>query len=271
MLAIRASYFSTSAAIDPNSGLPPRLKKPKEDWFAPDKPANANPGDDWLIEIYDGRFVGCIYPEETEPMVYGDLRSSSQFVAWFHHHAPIGHASGMMSAKWQHPWRLADRLDPRFLNYQFEDQRGMMIRFASRRKPPFAAPLLRQRSMPAWRSGRPCADISASSRQFRIPPSENPHDNPRQRPRDARSQTWQTRRRRPAKSTTPNANKPDEEYRVGPGRPPKEFQFKPGQSGNPKGAKRKHPIVPDLKATLERALNGTVTLSRVKRSESKQG
>src|SRR6478752_3548852 len=61
------------AAIDPHSGLPSRLKEPKEDWFEPDKPANANPGDDWLIEIYDGRFVGSIYPEETEPMIYGDL------------------------------------------------------------------------------------------------------------------------------------------------------------------------------------------------------
>jgi hypothetical protein len=70
------------------------------------------------------------------------------------------------------------------------------------------------------------------------------------------------RRRRPAKSLNQNANKPDEEYRVGPGRPPREFQFKPGQSGNPKGAKRKHPIVPDLKATLERALNGTVALKQ---------
>ena len=31
----------------------------------------------------------------------------------------------------------------------------------------------------------------------------------------------------------------DQEYKVGPGRPPKEHRFKPGQSGNPKGAKRK--------------------------------
>jgi hypothetical protein len=31
----------------------------------------------------------------------------------------------------------------------------------------------------------------------------------------------------------------EQEYKVGPGRPPKEYQFKPGQSGNPKGAKRK--------------------------------
>jgi hypothetical protein len=53
----------------------------------------------------------------------------------------------------------------------------------------------------------------------------------------------------------------DEEYRVGPGRPPREFQFKPGQSGNPKGAKRKTPSIgPDLKALLEDALSGKVTL-----------
>ena len=53
----------------------------------------------------------------------------------------------------------------------------------------------------------------------------------------------------------------DEEYRVGPGRPPKEFQFKPGQSGNPKGASRKTPsIAPDLKALFERALSKKVKL-----------
>ena len=53
----------------------------------------------------------------------------------------------------------------------------------------------------------------------------------------------------------------DTEYKVGPGRPPKEYQFKPGQSGNPKGAKRKpKSMAPDLKAALERALNKTVKL-----------
>jgi Family of unknown function (DUF5681) len=54
-----------------------------------------------------------------------------------------------------------------------------------------------------------------------------------------------------------------EEYKVGPGRPPKEHQFKPGQSGNPKGAKRKPPsIAPDLKVALERALNKTIKLKQ---------
>jgi Family of unknown function (DUF5681) len=54
----------------------------------------------------------------------------------------------------------------------------------------------------------------------------------------------------------------NEEYRVGPGHPPKEFQFKPGQSGNPKGAKRKPSLALDLKAMLERALNEKVKLRR---------
>jgi hypothetical protein len=55
----------------------------------------------------------------------------------------------------------------------------------------------------------------------------------------------------------------DQEYKVGPGRPPREYQFKPGQSGNPKGAKRKPPsIALDLKVALERALNKTVKLKQ---------
>ena len=53
----------------------------------------------------------------------------------------------------------------------------------------------------------------------------------------------------------------DEAYKVGPGRPPREFQFKPGQSGNPKGARRKATsIAPDLKAHLKRALSGKVAI-----------
>ena len=55
----------------------------------------------------------------------------------------------------------------------------------------------------------------------------------------------------------------DQEYKVGPGRPPREYRFKPGQSGNPKGAKRKSPsMAPDLKAALERALNEPVNLKQ---------
>jgi hypothetical protein len=70
-----------------------------------------------------------------------------------------------------------------------------------------------------------------------------------------------SRKRSGAPPLTSNADPPDQEYRVGPGRPPKEYQFKPGQSGNPKGARRKpSSIAPDLKALFERALSGKVTL-----------
>jgi hypothetical protein len=69
------------------------------------------------------------------------------------------------------------------------------------------------------------------------------------------------RGRADAPPLTSNTDPPDQEYRVGAGRPPKEYQFKPGESGNPKGARRKpKSIAPDLKALFERALSGKVTL-----------
>lgn len=43
-------------------------------------------------------------------------------------------------------------------------------------------------------------------------------------------------------------------YRVGPGRPPREYQFRPGQSGNPKGRPRKEKMGSELRLSLERAL-----------------
>ena len=59
------------------------------------------------------------------------------------------------------------------------------------------------------------------------------------------------------------------EYKVGPGHPPREYQFKPGQSGNSKGAKRKPPsIALDLKAALERALNTAVKLKQGERQRT---
>ena len=48
----------------------------------------------------------------------------------------------------------------------------------------------------------------------------------------------------------------EEEYRVGPGRPPKEHRWKPGQSGNPKGAKqKKRSLIPELKEEFERVFS----------------
>jgi len=54
-----------------------------------------------------------------------------------------------------------------------------------------------------------------------------------------------------------------QEYKVGPRRPPKEYQFKPGQSGNPKGRKRKAPsLLPDLKQLFDQAMSEEVTITQ---------
>ena len=61
----------------------------------------------------------------------------------------------------------------------------------------------------------------------------------------------------------------DPAYKVGPGRPPKEYQFKPGKSGNPNGAKRKQPSIKlDLKLMLDRALKKSVTLKQAEKERT---
>jgi hypothetical protein len=76
------------------------------------------------------------------------------------------------------------------------------------------------------------------------------------------------RRRKPFTAVSASAtNSLDEGYRVGPGHPPKQYQFKPGQSGNPRGAKRKPKLAPDLRALLEHALNEEVKLRRGERDQ----
>src|SRR5712671_1579876 len=68
------------------------------------------------------------------------------------------------------------------------------------------------------------------------------------------------RQRRRQRRTVSIRTASAENYKVGPGRPPREYQFKPGQSGNPKGAKRKPPsLLPDLKRLFEQALSEKVT------------
>ena len=69
--------------------------------------------------------------------------------------------------------------------------------------------------------------------------------------------------RRPASAAAADNKTPEQQYKVGPGCPPKEYQFKRGRSGNPKGRKHKPPsLAPDLKAALEHALNKPVTLKQ---------
>jgi Family of unknown function (DUF5681) len=73
---------------------------------------------------------------------------------------------------------------------------------------------------------------------------------------------------RPIAGSTPEFSKlvVTEEYKVGPGRPPKQFQFKPGQSGNPKGAKRRKPsLIPDVRLLFDRAFGQEVSVTQGER------
>jgi hypothetical protein len=80
----RTILLQVSADTDAVNGIPGRVKPPTADWFDPDKPAKADDRTDWLVEIYDGRFVGASYDAEGEPLIFGDLREEgTKFVAWF--------------------------------------------------------------------------------------------------------------------------------------------------------------------------------------------
>jgi hypothetical protein len=72
-----------SADVEADAGLTSRDGQPQIEWFDPDKPAKADPATDWLIEIYEGRFVGAIYESKDEPIIFGDLRNQgTSFCAW---------------------------------------------------------------------------------------------------------------------------------------------------------------------------------------------
>jgi hypothetical protein len=124
------------ADVNPETGLPPYLKEPKFDWFDPDKPASADQKLDWLIEIYERRFVGLAFSTEYPPLIYGDLRNEgTSFVSWYVFHQ-LYHLSGPAEKiaealapykigdfipKWANPYSWSDRLDPGFLDYRYEN------------------------------------------------------------------------------------------------------------------------------------------------------
>jgi hypothetical protein len=75
--------------------------------------------------------------------------------------------------------------------------------------------------------------------------------------RKPKTETPRSSDRPRVRKNAPSSGPPGNEgYRVGPGRPPKEYQWKPGQSGNPKGAKRKtRSLIPELKEEFERVFS----------------
>ena len=71
-----------------------------------------------------------------------------------------------------------------------------------------------------------------------------------------------SRRKRVSSRPLANPAASNAPYRVGPGFPPREHQFKPGQSGNPHGARKRPPsLAPDLKILLQAALSKKITLT----------
>ncbi len=128
-----AILFQRSADVDPKTGLPPRVEKPKADWFDPGKPAKAELESDWLLEIYEGRFVGVMFNAKDEPTIFGDLRNeSTSFVAWFPFRRRVhwmGNAIEAVAhelppkivdfiAKWEDPAHWTDQLE--LLDYEYE-------------------------------------------------------------------------------------------------------------------------------------------------------
>ena len=96
------------AVCDPRSILG-AVTRPNVDWFEPDRPAGSEPGD-WLIEVYDSRFVGARYGRTNEPAIFGDVRDAGmRFVAWCPSHSRqhvIGTAIEQLAGKIlpYHPW-----------------------------------------------------------------------------------------------------------------------------------------------------------------------
>jgi DNA-binding transcriptional MerR regulator len=105
--------------------LPPRRERPRFDWFDPEKPATADPENDWLLEIYDARFVALVFQRRRGTLIYGDLRKAgAEFVSWWPFHAQIGDllsTDAGVVPKWEGRRLSADRIDPKFLDYRYEN------------------------------------------------------------------------------------------------------------------------------------------------------
>jgi hypothetical protein len=116
--------FDTTLSVDSHGELPPRLEPPRFDWFDPDKPASLDPENDWLLEIFDGRFVALVFNRRRGPLFYGDLRKAgTAFVSWWpfqSHTSAVFSTDADVGPKWEDPRLAADRIDPRFLNYREE-------------------------------------------------------------------------------------------------------------------------------------------------------
>ena len=129
---------SPKGATDANTrrALPSRFRNPNARWFNPNQPAKAAAKTDWLVQIYDRRFVGVIYRVGEKPAVFGDLREeATRFVAWVPHDAkshfvrsavaqlamewaPAGERLPDVASEWEEPTKWFKEL--RSLGYEYE-------------------------------------------------------------------------------------------------------------------------------------------------------
>jgi hypothetical protein len=77
-----AMLVDRSVAVDPQRDSLP-LRRPRLDWFDQSRPARAESDRDWVLKIYDGRYVGINYGPKPTTAIFGDLRNAAtRFVAW---------------------------------------------------------------------------------------------------------------------------------------------------------------------------------------------
>lgn len=128
------SLFKTWQPRDPDTGLWPSVDQVKYHGYDKGKQPQATKFDQ-TIAIYDGRFVGLVSGPK-HMFVYGELKEKgTRFVSWYPFHADftitaatdeikeklLPYEVGTPVPKWESPSPTSNRLDPDFLNYEFEE------------------------------------------------------------------------------------------------------------------------------------------------------
>ena len=125
----RSTCCSTPAwtSADRGTGLPPRREMPVGSTGSiPISQQLQTPttiGCSKLIP--DGRFVALVFQRRRGTLIYGDLRKTgTEFVSWWPFQAQLidyFSGNGDVAPKWEGKRSSADRIDPKFLNYRYEN------------------------------------------------------------------------------------------------------------------------------------------------------
>lgn len=98
---------------------PPRAVRAK--WFDPEEPAAVDSEHDWLLEIFDRRFVALVAQGKRVRSIYGDLRKNgNEFVSWRPTHGVPVSISTDVAPKWAAQGLTADQTEDRFLQHPCE-------------------------------------------------------------------------------------------------------------------------------------------------------